>query len=251
MAQSKRGPGRPPGSKNKTTKKKTGTAAAGSGSKSGSRSGRGNIEKNVQDVQNMDESKAMVKDTIIACIIVALGIFLIIALQTDTAGVAGQAISNGLKGCCGFVAFFLPYCFIAYGVLLFLKKTIHTSLKSIIYFQHNRHNAPVDQRRSQQPYVVPHQAYACNQHPPTAVHGVFDPRIDTVRLQGVLKTPIFKMQQKRTIPVKVTAAMINTRRNPIPYSGSFWPSFTKSFLSFSSKQNTYPYDKHWKRNKKQ
>lgn len=133
MAQSKRGPGRPPGSKNKTTKKKTGTAAAGSGSKSGSRSGRGNIEKNVQDVQNMDESKAMVKDTIIACIIVALGIFLIIALQTDTAGVAGQAISNGLKGCCGFVAFFLPYCFIAYGVLLFLKKTIHTSLKSIIY----------------------------------------------------------------------------------------------------------------------
>ena len=66
-------------------------------------------------------------------VLVALGIFLILALQTSTAGVAGEAISKGLKGIFGFVAFFLPYYFIIYGVLLFLKKTIHMSLKSIIY----------------------------------------------------------------------------------------------------------------------
>ena len=54
-------------------------------------------------------------------------------MQTQTCGVAGEGISKVLKGCFGFVAFFLPYYFIVYGVLLFLKKTIHTSLKSIIY----------------------------------------------------------------------------------------------------------------------
>ena len=81
----------------------------------------------------MDESKATVKDTIISCVLIALGIFLILALQTQTCGVAGEGISKVLKGCFGFVAFFLPYYFIIYGVLLFLKKTIHTSLKSIIY----------------------------------------------------------------------------------------------------------------------
>jgi len=81
----------------------------------------------------MDESKATVNDTIISCVLIALGIFLILALQTQTCGVAGEGISKVLKGCFGFVAFFLPYYFIIYGVLLFLKKTIHTSLKSIIY----------------------------------------------------------------------------------------------------------------------
>lgn len=138
MAQTKRGPGRPPGSKNKKTNNGTRTkqksnSRTASGNSSGSKSGRTNIEKNVRDVENMDESKAVVKDTIISCIIIALGIFLILALQTQTTGIAGEGISNVLKGCFGFVAFFLPYYFLVYGVLLFLKKTIHTSLKSIIY----------------------------------------------------------------------------------------------------------------------
>ncbi len=127
MAQSKRGPGRPPGSKNKNSKSKS---SGGSAKASNSRS---RVEKNIQQVQSMDESKATVNDTIISCILIALGIFLILALQTQTCGVAGEGISKVLKGCFGFVAFFLPYYFIVYGVLLFLKKTIHTSLKSIIY----------------------------------------------------------------------------------------------------------------------
>ena len=124
MAQSKRGPGRPPGSKNKNTKR--------SGTKSGTQRSS-SIEKNVQRMQSQDESRATVKDTIISCVLMALGIFLILALQTKTAGVAGEYIAKGLKGVFGFAAFFLPYYFIIYGILLFLKKVIHTSFKSIIY----------------------------------------------------------------------------------------------------------------------
>ncbi|MDO4870400.1 MAG: DNA translocase FtsK 4TM domain-containing protein [Bacillota bacterium] len=126
MANTKRGPGRPPGSKNKNTNKSKSNAKPNNNK-------RTSVEKSVQQIQSQDEVKATVKDDIISFVLIALGIFLIVALQTHAAGVAGEAISKFLKGCFGFVAFFLPYYFIVYGVLLFLKKTIHTSLKSIIY----------------------------------------------------------------------------------------------------------------------
>ena len=91
------------------------------------------VEKAVQKLELRMESKAQIKDEILGIILVALGVFLIVALQTKAAGVAGEVISKGLKGMFGFVAFFLPYYFIVYGVLLFLKKTIHIGIKSLIY----------------------------------------------------------------------------------------------------------------------
>ena len=91
------------------------------------------VEKAVQKLEMRMESKAQIKDEILGIILVALGVFLIVALQTKAAGVAGEVISKGLKGMFGFVAFFLPYYFIVYGVLLFLKKTIHIGIKSLIY----------------------------------------------------------------------------------------------------------------------
>ena len=119
MAQ-KRKPGRPPGSKNKSKSK----------SKSSNLSSEG--KKNVQKMEMRIESKAQIRDEILAIVLVALGIFLVIALQTHAAGIVGEGISKGLKGMFGFVAFFLPYCIIIYGVLLFLKKTIHNGIKAII-----------------------------------------------------------------------------------------------------------------------
>ena len=79
------------------------------------------------------EAKAQLKDEILGIILVALGVFLIVALQTSAAGMVGESISKALKGMFGFVAFFMPYYFIVYGVLLFLKKTIHIGIKSLIY----------------------------------------------------------------------------------------------------------------------
>lgn len=116
MAGKKRGPGRPPGSKNK---KKSSLSAES--------------KRNVQKMEMRRESKAQIRDEILGIVLVALGVFFIIALQTHAAGVAGEAISRALKGTFGFVAFMLPYYFIAYGVLLFMKKTIHMGLKSVIY----------------------------------------------------------------------------------------------------------------------
>ena len=73
-----------------------------------------------------------IRDEIIAIIVIAVGIFLVIALQTSAAGEIGRGLSEFFKGCFGFAAYFLPYYFILYGVLLFAKKTIGAGVKSII-----------------------------------------------------------------------------------------------------------------------
>ena len=124
MAEKKRGPGRPPGSKNKKT----------SGSSSRRKTDASpQVQQAVQKLEMRMEAKAQLKDEILGIILVALGVFLIVALQTSAAGMVGESISKALKGMFGFVAFFMPYYFIVYGVLLFLKKTIHIGIKSIIY----------------------------------------------------------------------------------------------------------------------
>lgn len=86
------------------------------------------------DSRNEEKSRinSRVKDEIIAIVVIAVGIFLIIALQTSVAGMVGMGLSQFFKGCFGFAAYFLPYYFIVYGVLLFAKKTISAGVKSVI-----------------------------------------------------------------------------------------------------------------------
>ena len=126
MAEKKRGPGRPPGSKNK----KSATKGKGKGSAAGKQRADA-ASKRALEIEARSDAKAMIKDEIIGIILIALGAFLVVALQTKYAGAAGSGISDGLKGCFGFTAFFLPYYFIIYGILLFLGKTIHMGIKSV------------------------------------------------------------------------------------------------------------------------
>lgn len=91
------------------------------------------VDQNVKKKQNMLEAKAHIRDEIIGALLVAVGVFFIVAIQTTAAGVVGEAISDFCKGMFGFAAYFIPYAFIIYGVLLFIGKTIHTGLKSVIY----------------------------------------------------------------------------------------------------------------------
>ncbi len=73
-----------------------------------------------------------VRDEIVAIILVAVGIFFIIAFQTEAAGSIGLSLSHFFKGLFGFAAHLLPYYFILYGVLLFMRKTIHVGVKSAV-----------------------------------------------------------------------------------------------------------------------
>jgi len=106
MVEEKKRRGRPPGTKNKQ-KSKDETSKIQAGSK--------------------------LKDEIWAIVILALGIFLVVSLQTEAAGQFGHIISRVLKGSFGFIAYVLPYYLILYGLLLFAKRTAHISGRSLIF----------------------------------------------------------------------------------------------------------------------
>ena len=125
MAETKKKPGRPPGSKNKNT------SGSKSGSKSGSSSGtKSKAKEKVEQIQAKKKADRRVMDEIWSIIAIAIGVFLIVATFTDGAGEFGALIGNGLKGILGHVAYAFPFYIILYGVLLFAKKTVHISLKS-------------------------------------------------------------------------------------------------------------------------
>ncbi len=65
--------------------------------------------------------------------ILAVGVFLVVSLQTEAAGELGHVISRFLKGSFGFIAYILPYYLILYGLLLFAKRTAHISGRSIVF----------------------------------------------------------------------------------------------------------------------
>lgn len=118
MAEEKRKRGRPPGSKNKTTKtRKTNNTSA---------------SKTKKTVQNNNATGSRVKDEIWAIIIIAIGVFFAVAIQTKAAGELGVVIRDFFLGCFGQVAIILPYYLILYGLLLFLKKTAHINTRSAL-----------------------------------------------------------------------------------------------------------------------
>ena len=109
MGEQKRKPGRPKGSKNKATAEQ--------------------IEKEMAELK----AKNRLKDEIWAIIIMAIGAFLVISLQTEAAGQFGRIISDLLKGLFAEIAYVLPYYLIVYGILLFLKRAAHINGRSVIF----------------------------------------------------------------------------------------------------------------------
>lgn len=123
MAEKKRGPGRPPGSKNKNSKSQS--SAKKTSSKGGSKA-----KEKAQEIQAKKRADRRVIDEIWAIITIAVGVFLVIATMTSGAGQFGEIIDDFLKGLFGFVAYFLPFYLIIFGILLFSRKTVSISLKT-------------------------------------------------------------------------------------------------------------------------
>ena len=87
MAETKKKPGRPPGSKNKNS------SGSKSGSKSGSSSGtKSKAKEKVEQIQAKKKADRRVMDEIWAIIAIAIGVFLIVATFTDGAGEFGALI---------------------------------------------------------------------------------------------------------------------------------------------------------------
>lgn len=130
MTEKKRGPGRPPGSKNKSSGGKA-SAKSASGRKNSTKAGSKAKEK-AQEIQSERMADRRVIDEIWSIIAIAIGVFLIVATFTEGAGKLGEMIGDCLKGLFGFMAYILPFYLIIFGILLFTKKTVSISVKSIL-----------------------------------------------------------------------------------------------------------------------
>lgn len=135
MAGSRRTPAKAAGRNNK----KSSTGRSSAAKRAGRRAGRSKAAKNTsrsRDAESTGRAERTagggVKDEIIAIIVIAVGLFLAVAFHTSVAGAVGMGLSQFFKGLFGFAAYLLPYYFIGYGVLLFLKKTIRAGLKSVM-----------------------------------------------------------------------------------------------------------------------
>ncbi len=116
MAEKKRGPGRPSGSKNKKTAPKSESKA----------------KEKAKEIQAKRKADRRVMDEIWSIIAIALGVFLVIATFTSGAGQFGEMVGNCLKGLFGFVAYILPFYLILFGVLLFARQTASISVKTVL-----------------------------------------------------------------------------------------------------------------------
>ena len=77
MAEAKRKPGRPPGSKNKNTA--AGTKSSGGSGSRGNKNGDSKAKARVQEIQAERKADKRVMDEIWSIIAIAIGIFLIVA----------------------------------------------------------------------------------------------------------------------------------------------------------------------------
>lgn len=115
--QKKRGPGRPPGSKNKKP------AAKAKGNEKTEQSGHVTSSLGIR-------TEPRLRDEIGAIILISLGIFLIVALQTELVGIVGNGISDFLKGSFGFGAYLMPYFLIVYAILIFIGVVVPFSIRT-------------------------------------------------------------------------------------------------------------------------
>ena len=106
---------KPSGSRNRNSSKNSGRKIASSSSS------RVKAQSVKPEAKKLDSS---VRDEIVAIILIAIGVFFIIAFQTEAAGTIGLSLSHFFKGMFGFAAYILPYYFIIYGVLLFMRKNM-------------------------------------------------------------------------------------------------------------------------------
>ena len=86
-------------------------------------------EKSKVEKPSMD---AKLKFEILGIISIVIGVFFIIALQFNAAGSIGVFFSNAIKSLFSETGYILPYCMIAYGILMMLRKVRLLGYKPMI-----------------------------------------------------------------------------------------------------------------------
>lgn len=98
---------------------------------SNGKSKRNTSKKNTKVI---DEKALNKKREIQALIIIALGIFLAIAMFFDITGVVGNALETVFKGCFGLIGYILPVYFLVYGALMLVGRLKVLRPLSAVFF---------------------------------------------------------------------------------------------------------------------
>ena len=121
----KRGPGRPPGSKNKP---KT-TASQSTASKTGDPT----KQEVLQEMQRRSDRDKRNIDVIWSITLFALGLFLFITVVMNSTGSFGRAVHDVCNGLFGIMAYFLPFFVFLIAALLLLGKLRHIGTGTAIF----------------------------------------------------------------------------------------------------------------------
>ncbi len=117
--------GKTSGAKNTST-----TAKASSKSKAAETRAKNKAEREKHKEEILRKSR--IHDEIWAVVLIALGVFLAVSIQTSATGIFGAVLKSFLMGMFGIIAYVLPYYLILYGILLFAKQASHIGTRSVI-----------------------------------------------------------------------------------------------------------------------
>ena len=123
--------GKTTGSKNTTaslTKTTTSTSKPKSKAAETRAKNKAEREKHKEEILR----KSRIHDEIWAVVLIALGVFLAVSIQTTATGIFGAVLKSVLMGSFGLIAYILPYYLIVYGLLLFAKQAAHIGARSAI-----------------------------------------------------------------------------------------------------------------------
>ena len=126
--QKKRGPGRPPGSKNKSK--------SSSGSKSSQKQAVSAEEARLEKIREMQaqyDHERRNLDVIWSITLFALGLFLFFTVVMDSTGAFGSTVHDICLGLFGSMAYVLPFFILIFAVLLLARKMQHVGGRTAIF----------------------------------------------------------------------------------------------------------------------
>jgi len=127
----KRGPGRPPGSKNKP--KNTASKSGGSSSAKNSYSGNPTRQEVLDEIKRRSDREKRNNDVIWSITLIAIALFLFFTVVMDTTGSFGMTIHDICNGLFGKMAFVLPFLVLIFALLLLGGKLTHINTRTAIF----------------------------------------------------------------------------------------------------------------------
>ena len=124
----KRGPGRPPGSKNKKSK-----SQSSANNKQAALDPEQAKYDRIKALQEEYDRERRNLDVIWSITLTAVGLFLLFTIVMNSTGSFGKSVHDVFLGLFGIMAYALPFFVIIFALLLFMRKMQHISVRTVVF----------------------------------------------------------------------------------------------------------------------